>query len=637
MVQEWDGADWGQSESNVLERAIEGSMDGVAILGPDGRYATVNQTHAELYGYEDPEAMVGESWQTCYEEPELERFQEEVLPETYDEGAWRGAAVGVRTDGTEFEQELSLTTFDDDGLICVVRDVSDRVERKEELKSTTSLLSKLVENIPVGILAENADREVLFANERFCTLLDIDADPQELVGTDCANAARRYKDLFTDPDRFVEQTDESVENSVPVEQESFDLVDGRTLERSAIPVDLDGDTPGHLWVYRDVTRRTRYERRLNDLHETTRELMMLSSPPGIASLASEAVTDLLDLPLNGFHLYDERTGELVPVAWSETAEAVVGVPPTFSKGEGLVWETFEAGEPRVFDDLQAVDGVYNPETEIRSEIQLPLGSHGIFVVGALEPGAFDETDVSLAKLFATNIETALDRAADERALKQRERELQQRNDQLNQFANVLSHDLRNPLNVASGRVELLDVDSGDDNLEAIRRAHSRMEALIDDTLTLARHGDPIGETTAVPVADTARAAWSQVETPDARLEVDLDLELDADESRLQQLFENLFRNAAEHGGTGVTVRVGELDDGAGFYVEDDGGGIPPDDRASVFDHGFSTTTDGTGFGLAIVQQIVHAHDWEIAVAASESGGARFEIRGGDRRGEHWTD
>ncbi|MFC7028421.1 PAS domain-containing protein [Halomicroarcula sp. GCM10025710] len=101
---------------------------------------------------------------------------------------------------------------------------------------------ELVENIPVGILAENADREVLFANERFCTLLDIDADPQELVGTDCANAARRYKHLFTDPDRFVEQTDESVENSVPVEQESFDLVDGRTLERSAIPVDLDGDT-----------------------------------------------------------------------------------------------------------------------------------------------------------------------------------------------------------------------------------------------------------------------------------------------------------------------------------------------------------------------------------------------------------
>ncbi|MFC7028419.1 sensor histidine kinase [Halomicroarcula sp. GCM10025710] len=138
--------------------------------------------------------------------------------------------------------------------------------------------------------------------------------------------------------------------------------------------------------------------------------------------------------------------------------------------------------------------------------------------------------------------------------------------------------------MASGRVELLDVDSDDDNLEAIRRAHSRMEALIDDTLTLARHGDPIGKTTAVPVADTARAAWSQVETPDARLEVDLDIELDADQSRLQQLFENLFRNAAEHGGAGVTVRVGELDDGAGFYVEDDGVGIP---RTTV--RRFSTT------------------------------------------------
>jgi len=615
------------TRAELVETAVKNAMDGVAILNADEEYIIVNQAHADLYRYDDPDAMVGETWRMCYESATVDKFEDEVLPTLAEAGVWRGEAEGIRADGTTFPQELSLTTLNDGGMVCVVRDISNRVEREQELKSTTNLLSTLVESIPAGILAEDNDRRMLFTNQAFCDLFDIEASPEELVGSDCEAAANRFKDLFVDSERFIERTNQSVAKQTSIEREEFDLVDGRTLERRAVPVELDSDEMGYLWVYNDVTERTQYERRLNALHETTRKLMTATSPEAIATHTIDAANDILELPLNGIHLYDDVEGGLVPVAWSSETEDVVGKPPTFTPSDGAAWETFESGESRIFDDVTDAEEVYNPNTPIRSELHLPLGEHGVFLVGETTPDAFDQTDVTLAKLLATNVETALDRAADERELRERERELRQQNEQLEEFASVLSHDLRNPLNVAQGRTEFLDVDDQEEHLAAIRRAHDRMETLIEDVLTLARQGQTVGETTVIPIQRTLTRAWSHVDTGTASIDAAIDLEIEADESRLQQLFENLFRNAIEHGGDNVTVRVDTLADGTGFYVADDGPGIPPDEQETIFDHGYSTTTEGTGFGLAIVQQVVRAHGWSITVTESTDGGARFEIRG----------
>ena len=112
-----------------------------------------------------------------------------------------------------------------------------------------------------------------------------------------------------------------------------------------------------------------------------------------------------------------------------------------------------------------------------------------------------------------------------------------------------------------------------------------------------------------------------------------------DRGRLQEVFENLFRNSVEHGstdeqaesdddGSAVTVRVGPLGgDESGFFVEDDGPGIPPDERDSVFERGYTSAGTGTGLGLPLVEQIVGAHGWSVRAVESASGGARFEIAG----------
>jgi signal transduction histidine kinase len=261
-------------------------------------------------------------------------------------------------------------------------------------------------------------------------------------------------------------------------------------------------------------------------------------------------------------------------------------------------------------------------------------------------------------------------------------ELEEQNEKLDQFASLISHDLRNPLDVAIGRANALlrlsDDPDIEPHLESIEDALMRMHRIITKVLALARQGDHIREKENVSLSATASDAWSHVQTESATLDVAEDQIVLADRDGLEHIFENLFRNSVEHGSTssraepddsvehgstgsrtqsddsvehapedasgnsttgqqadddstessvGVTVSVGTLADDNGFYVADDGDGIAPEKRDEVLEAGYTDSDDGTGLGLAIVTSIADAHDWDISVTESESGGARFEFTG----------
>ncbi|WP_251331503.1 PAS domain S-box protein [Haloplanus pelagicus] len=207
--------------------------------------------------------------------------------------------------------------------------------------------------------------------------------------------------------------------------------------------------------------------------------------------------------------------------------------------------------------------------------------------------------------------------------KERARKLERQNARLKDFVGIVSHDLRNPLMTAQGRLELAQADCDSPHLDEVGDAVDRCQALIDDLLALAQSGNAVGTTEPVTLSELAEECWQTTPSADATLAVETDQTISADRSRLQQLFENLFRNAVNHGGGEITVTVGEIADG--FYVADDGAGIPDEERDDIFEAGYSTADDGTGFGLAIVKEIVEAHGWEIRVTDSQTGGVRFEI------------
>jgi PAS domain S-box-containing protein len=206
-------------------------------------------------------------------------------------------------------------------------------------------------------------------------------------------------------------------------------------------------------------------------------------------------------------------------------------------------------------------------------------------------------------------------------------QLERRNQQLEAFASVVSHDLRNPLNVAIGNVGMArGKDDDEQQLKTAEESLERMEKLIEEVLTLARQGKDVDEFERVDLEETVSLAWSSVDEMWAELEHGELPDITADGERVRRLFENLFRNAIEHGGEDARVRVGMMDD-EGFFIEDDGPGIPKHKRDEIFEAGFTTGEEGTGLGLAIVQSIAEAHGWDIEAAESSSGGARFEITG----------
>jgi len=238
---------------------------------------------------------------------------------------------------------------------------------------------------------------------------------------------------------------------------------------------------------------------------------------------------------------------------------------------------------------------------------------------AASVGGAGGTGIGIFEARAINRATAAERH------RIRHEELEQRNEQLKDFASIVSHDLRNPLSVATGRVTLLQEECDDDSLNAVASAHERIDTIIERTLTLARTGQTIEDTEAVELDAIVHGCWDTVSTMGATIEVDNSAAIVADRDRLRHLFENLFRNGIEHAGEDVSIRVGVTKDG--FYVEDDGPGIPKADREEVFEVGHSTSEDGTGFGLRIVEQAVEAHGWDIDIAEAADGGARFEITG----------
>jgi signal transduction histidine kinase len=159
-----------------------------------------------------------------------------------------------------------------------------------------------------------------------------------------------------------------------------------------------------------------------------------------------------------------------------------------------------------------------------------------------------------------------------------------------------------------------------------------MDALIDDLLSLARDGRRVRDPRPVDLADLVLDCWAfdVADTDAATLDVETTTRVRADRSRLRQLVANLLSNAVEHGSAGDAVHVTVGDHPGGFFVADDGPGVPASERERVFDSGHSTSDDGTGFGLTIVREIATAHGWQVRATEGAAGGARFEVDGVDR-------
>ncbi|MFB6092361.1 MAG: ATP-binding protein [Haloquadratum sp.] len=343
-----------------------------------------------------------------------------------------------------------------------------------------------------------------------------------------------------------------------------------------------------------------------------------STPNGSEVLAA-AIDDLDDAVI----VRDADSGGIVAV--NDAVETVFGyAPATFRELDPHEYAVApERAEEKRADAVRAArSGERSPETTFRWEVE--RGD---------ETTIWAESAVSTSNVRGTPCVVSVVRDVTARTRRVRE---------LERFAEVLTHDLRSPLNAAQAQVDILrsETSGGEEFLDRIERVHDRMSAIVDDVRTVVGDRQCVADPDRVDLSAAVADAWEAV-GGDGTLVVAGDLGVvEADEGRLCRLFANLFENAIRHGGEtdasdgtddGVTVTVSSLP--GGVAVADDGPGIPESERHRVFEYGYTSTADGTGFGLNIVAAAADAHGWDVDVCESTSGGARFEITGMDRIAE----
>jgi len=451
---------------------------------------------------------------------------------------------------------------------------------------------ELVANASEAMLTVTTDSEVVFANGAVQDIFGY--DPEELVGESLQTLV---------PERLRNHHLEGLETYIETGERSIDWsgveLPALHADGHEVPVlisfqehEYDGERL-FSGIVRDIRKRKTREQQLEESNSRL-ETLLENSPDMITVHDDEGTLLRVNRAFREELGYDE--GELL-------GEKVWDIDVTVDPDEAReYWQELEYEDPRRFEgEFQQRDGSTFP-VEIHLVCFEVSGQDHFLVFGR---------DVTEQKSY--------------------QRRLERQNERLDRFASIVSHDLRNPLTVAKGNLELARETDEDEYFEAAAAAHERMQGLIEDLLALAQSGDEELDLESVSLQNVVESCWSTVDTADATLEFEGDgtETCRADVGLLRQLLENFFRNAVEHAGDDVTVTVTATGDG--FLVGDDGVGIPAEERADVLEPGYSSDDSGSGLGLGIADRVAAIHGWDLTVGESESGGARFEITGVETR------
>jgi len=455
--------------------------------------------------------------------------------------------------------------------------------------------------MPVAVVT---DEELASVNAAAVEFFDVD-DESDLLGAD----PRDYVHSG-DRERFGARLRRVLRRGNALSGVEYRFLSGNAIRyamAAMAPTAVEGESAARLYLT-DVTEYRRTQRRL---------------------LADQRFLGrVIDAMEAAVFVFDDH-GELVLV--NDAAVGTTGYTQAMLNEDGLELIVPESQRDRIPD-------IWDPTGSRRTDVDLVTAADDRIpheFTGA-SIGASDSGDRYLI---------AVARDVSER--KRRERKLRRQNERLTEFAKVVSHDLRNPLEVARSKLALLE-EADPQEVASIEASLDRMSDLIDDVLALAQEGQVVDDLEPVSVATMATNCWEAVATGRAELRVEDDVWIRADRGRLRSLLENLFDNSTTHAvdddSEQLAVRVGPVvRDGrrVGFYLEDDGAGIDATDRERIFESGFSTAEYGTGFGLVIVDQIARAHNWSITVGNADreftghgrdpdaTPGTRFEFTGVD--------
>ncbi len=599
-------------QKKQLDIIVQNSPLGI-VLTVGSTFIKVNKAFSDLIGYTDSELKdlsvkdisepedykISKGFQSAMDKGEIDNFS--IVKRYFTKG---GNSILAKTSVSAVRDASGAIAYE----VAIVEDITKEKEAEEQIRASENRLATLITNLHTGVLLENENRAISLTNQRFCDIFQIPATPDQLKGADCSNAAEENKHHFKDPKGFVQRIKNILKDKKVVLSDELEMKDGRILERDYIPIFSDGIYKGHLWTYNDVTIRKNYKQNL-EIQKEKYWSIIANMNLGLIEVDNQDVIQLVNQSFCTMSGYSEK--ELLG---KKAVEMLKVQEKTI---------ILEKGKERIEGKSDSYEiQVKTKNNELRYWLisGAPRYDEGGVVVGSIGI----HLDITAQKNLELQKELLL-------------KELEGSNQGLQEYAHIVSHDLKSPLRSISALATWLHDDykdildeTGLFNLQMMQEKVEGMDKLIDGILKYSSIKSETLEETAVDLNQVVNEIRDIIFIPDHVSVIIMNPlpVLQADSTKMHQLFQNLISNAVinidkEEGIVGIDVT--EKQDYWEFSIKDNGTGIPKEYHQKIFKifQSIGTKERSTGIGLSIVKKIVDIYDGEIWLDSKVGEGTTF--------------
>ncbi len=599
-------------QKKQLDIIVQNSPLGI-VLTVGGNFIKVNNAFSDLIGYKDSELKklsvkdisepedykISQGYQTAMNKGEIDNFS---IVKRYFTKA--GNTILAKTSVSAVRDTSGIIAYE----VAIVEDITKEKEAEEQIKASENRLATLITNLQTGVLLENENRAISLTNQRFCDIFQIPVSPDQLKGADCSNAAEENMHHFKDPKGFVKRIISILKDKKVVLSDELEMKDGRILERDYIPIFTDGIYKGHLWTYNDVTIRKNYKQNL-EIQKEKYWSIIANMNLGLIEVDNKDVIQLVNQSFCSMSGYSEK--ELLGKKAAEMLKV---------QEKKIIQEKGKERLKGKSDSYEIQVKTKNNEIRYLLISGAPRYDEGGVVIGSIGI----HLDITAQKNLELQKELLL-------------KELESSNQGLQEYAHIVSHDLKSPLRSISALATWLHDDykdildeTGIFNLQMMQEKVEGMDKLIDGILKYSSIKSETLEESAVDLNQVVNEIRDIIFIPEHVSVIIMNPlpVLQADPTKMHQLFQNLISNAVinidkEEGI--VAIDVAEKKNHWEFYIKDNGTGIPKEYHQKIFKifQSIGTKERSTGIGLSIVKKIVDLYDGEIWLDSEVGKGTTF--------------
>ena len=604
-------------EKNIEQKitqlqVFESIIDAYVVVDFKGEVLKMNESAIALLGYDVRKAPI--FLLDLVEEKMRERTQD-AFSTLIKEGLLKNFQLEIFSkDGQQKIVQINASMLYDENQVPIAaqgiaRDITQQQASESRLISSESRLTTLITNLDSGVLLEDEQRKIVLTNKKFCELFSIPVSPSEMVGMDCSHAAAQNKHYFLDPTGFVEGIEKIIRERKLALGEILTFKDGRIFRRDYIPIFKDEEFQGNLWSYKDITLETKYQQSI-EVEKQKYSSIIANMKLGLLEVDNDEKIAMLNQSFSEMSGYSEEEliGKKASTLFLEGEQSDVNTSERLKRNQGLsnsyeLQVKTKQGESRCW----LISGA--PNYNLNGKV---IGSIGIHL------DITDMKNLEIQKEILFN-------------------KLKKSNAELQEYAHIVSHDLKSPLRSINALVNWLKEDnkglfdaSSLRNFSLIENTLEKMENLISGILNYSSIVENTEKYQQVDLNILLEELKAVIYFP-AHISLKVTNKLPkilGDPIRLQQLFQNLINNAIQH----IDKEKGLVEVGVvehlsyyQFSIKDNGIGIEKQYHNKIFKifQSLNTHNESTGIGLSIVKKIVDLYKGEIWLESEVGVGTTF--------------